>query len=139
MVSEFHVSYLDCKLSNDPSLSSLPLLITFLKSYSRPFLGIVPPATLKQNPVAAEPGSLSAAQSNASDDGLHFPPIINEEEELIEPDIRDRFKRMCEGYYDNVCKKLVMEHKVIFDFDLQTLTFSLIVLLASARTRQAKP
>ncbi|KAF7782626.1 hypothetical protein Agabi119p4_2002 [Agaricus bisporus var. burnettii] len=104
-------------LSNDPSLSSLPLLITFLKSYSRPFLGIVPPATLKQNPVAAEPGSLSAAQSTASDDALHFPPIRNEEEELVELDIRDRFKRMCEGYYDNVCKKLVMEHKRLQEQD----------------------
>jgi len=37
---------------------------------------------------------------------------MKEEEELVEPDIRDRFKRMCEGYFDNVCKKLVIEHKV---------------------------
>lgn len=32
--------------------------------------------------------------------------------ELIEQDVRDRFKRMCEGYFDNICKKLLIEHKV---------------------------
>ena len=41
-----------------------------------------------------------------------FPPLLNEDEELVEQEIRDRFKRMCEGYFDNVAKKLVMEHKV---------------------------
>lgn len=37
---------------------------------------------------------------------------MNEEEELVEQDVRDRFKKMCEGYFDNVAKKLVIEHKV---------------------------
>jgi len=37
---------------------------------------------------------------------------MDEGVELIEQDIRDKFKRMCEGYYDNVSKKLVIEHKV---------------------------
>lgn len=105
------------QLSNDPSLSSLPLLITFLKSYSRPFLGIVPPAAHKQIPATTEPGTLSCIQSNDNDDASHFPPILKEEEELIERDIRDRFKRMCEGYFDNVCKKLVIEHKVALQLD----------------------
>lgn len=40
---------------------------------------------------------------------------MKEEEELVEQDVRDRFKRMCEGYFDNVCKKLVIEHKVASD------------------------
>ena len=39
-------------------------------------------------------------------------PSIKEEEELVEKDIRDRFKKMCEGYFDNVAKKLVIEHNV---------------------------
>lgn len=99
------------QLSNDPTLSSLPLLTTFLKSYSRPFLGIVPPTPSKQISVDAEPGSLSGNQLNVQD-GNHFPSLANGEEELVEQDIRDRFKRMCEGYFDNVCKKLVIEHKV---------------------------
>ena len=30
----------------------------------------------------------------------------------MEKDIRSRFKKMCEGYYENVAKKLVIEHKV---------------------------
>jgi regulator of nonsense transcripts 2 len=42
------------------------------------------------------------------------PTSIKEEDELVEQDIRDRFKKMCEGYFDNVCKKLVIEHKVSF-------------------------
>ncbi len=30
----------------------------------------------------------------------------------MEKEIRDRFKKMCEGYFDNVSKKLVIEHNV---------------------------
>jgi regulator of nonsense transcripts 2 len=43
-----------------------------------------------------------------------FPPLGAEAErdELVEKDIRDRFKKMCEGYFENVAKKLIMEHKV---------------------------
>jgi len=43
-----------------------------------------------------------------------FPPLGAEAErdELIEKDIRDRFKKMCEGYFENVAKKLILEHKV---------------------------
>lgn len=100
------------QLSNDPSLSSLPLLTTFLKSYSRPFLGIVPPAPSRQIGSDTEPGSLSNHVQEESYYG-QFPAMSKEEEEeLVEQDIRDRFKRMCEGYFENVCKKLVIEHKV---------------------------
>lgn len=65
-------------LSNDPSLSSLPLLATFLRGYAGPFLG------------------------------------RDEEACLVEDDIRERFKRMCEGYFDSVGKKLVIEHKASY-------------------------
>jgi regulator of nonsense transcripts 2 len=42
-----------------------------------------------------------------------FPPLgVDAENELVEKDIRDRFKKMCEGYFENVAKKLVLEHKV---------------------------
>ena len=43
-----------------------------------------------------------------------FPPLgaETEEDELVEKDIRDRFKKMCEGYFESVAKKLVLEHKV---------------------------
>jgi regulator of nonsense transcripts 2 len=43
-----------------------------------------------------------------------FPPLGGgtEGDELVEKDIRDRFKKMCEGYFENVAKKLVLEHKV---------------------------
>ncbi|PPQ79942.1 hypothetical protein CVT25_003014 [Psilocybe cyanescens] len=102
-------------LSNDPSLSSLPLLTTFLKSYSRPFLGIVPPAPSKQIASNTEPGSLSNHVQEGEDG--QFLPMLQEEEELVEQDIRDRFKRMCEGYFDNVCKKLIIEHKRLQEQD----------------------
>jgi regulator of nonsense transcripts 2 len=98
------------QLSNDPSLSSLPLLSTFLKSYSRPYLGITPPAA-KQIPSSTEPGTLSAEATNG-EPAAAFPVLSNEERELVDKDVRDRFKRMCEGYFDNVSKKLVIEHKV---------------------------
>jgi hypothetical protein len=82
-----------------------------LKSYSRPFLGITPPVSSKQISVHSEPGTLSAGQELLNGDG-HFPALVKEEEELIEQDIRDRFRHMCEGYFENVCKKLLIEHKV---------------------------
>lgn len=41
-----------------------------------------------------------------------FPELAKEEEELVEREVRDRFKKMCEGYFDSVSKKLVIEHKV---------------------------
>ncbi len=100
-------------MSNDPSLSSLPLLLVFLKSYSRPYLGIVPPAASKQISASAEPGTLSdAASEEASQTNGAFPVLVKEEEELVEKEIRDRFRKMCEGYFDQVAKKLVIEHNV---------------------------
>jgi regulator of nonsense transcripts 2 len=90
------------QLSNDSSLSSLPLLTTFLKSYSRPYLGITPPQPSKttSNDDANEHGTKDAES------------VVPETEDLVEKEIRDRFKRMCEGYFQNVSKKLVVEHNV---------------------------
>ncbi|KAI0311900.1 ARM repeat-containing protein [Amylostereum chailletii] len=103
-------------LSNDPSLSSLPLLTTFLKTYSRPYLGLTPPSSAsKQISPTAEPGTLSA-ETTQQENGA-FPPLANEEEELVEKEIRDRFKKMCEGYFDSVAKKLVIEHKRLQEQD----------------------
>jgi hypothetical protein len=108
--SFFHnLRYLFLQLSNDPTLSSLPLLSTFLKAYSRPYLGIVPPTAAKQISALAEPGKLSSTQSTESG---AFPSLAKEDDELVEQEIRDRFKRMCEGYFENVCKKLIIEHTV---------------------------
>ncbi|KAJ3790841.1 transcription factor [Lentinula aff. detonsa] len=92
-------------LSNDPTLSSLPLLATFLKSYAYPFLGIIPASVSKQISSESEPGSLSASQTEVTPS-----PVTDEADQLVEKDVRDRFKRMCEGYFENVCKKLVIEH-----------------------------
>ena len=93
------------KLSNDSSLSSLPLLTTFLKSYSRPFLGLNPPTSNKQQ-VQDGTGAESVPETKG------VAEITTEADELVEKDIRARFKRMCEGYYESVTKKLVKEHKV---------------------------
>lgn len=101
-------------LSNDPSLSSLPLLTTFLKSFSRPFLGLTPPSS-KQISATAEPGTLSSETTSHENNSISL--TVKEEEELIEKDIRDRFKKMCEGYFDNVAKKLVIEHKRLQEQD----------------------
>ena len=48
--------------------------------------------------------------SVASDPGVEA--AVTEEEELIEKPIREKFKRMCSGYYDSVVKKLTREHEV---------------------------
>jgi hypothetical protein len=72
----------------------------------------VTPSQTSQIPTTAEPGSLSSAQSQRENEIAQFSQLVPEEEELVEQDLRERFKRMCEGYFDNVCKKLVIEHKV---------------------------
>ncbi|KAI6032951.1 ARM repeat-containing protein [Pisolithus orientalis] len=97
-------------LSNDPSLSSLPLLSTFLKSYGRSYLGIT---TLQSKQM---PGD--AESSRATDEARNAAIVASGEgEELVEQDMRDRFKRMCEGYFENVAKKLVIEHKRLQEQD----------------------
>jgi regulator of nonsense transcripts 2 len=80
----------------------MPLLTTFLKSYSRPYLGITPP----QAPKAATNGDTDEHRAQGNEG------TIIETEELVGKEIRDRFKRMCEGYFQNVSKKLVVEHNV---------------------------
>jgi regulator of nonsense transcripts 2 len=83
-------------------------LTTFLKSYSKPFLGVLP-AMPQNKQISADietdtnPATVDESQSE--------PPTIGNGE-LVEQDVRDRFKRMCEGYFDNICKKLLIEHKV---------------------------
>ena len=71
-------------------------------------MGLTPPGA-KQIPSASEPGSLSS--SVEKEESTQTQPV-NEDQELVEKDIRDRFKRMCEGYFDSVSKKLLVEHNV---------------------------
>jgi regulator of nonsense transcripts 2 len=90
----------------------LPLLTTFLKSYAHPFLGLAPPAASKQISATTEPGTLASGTSEMAE--ITFPSlgVEAERDKLVEKDIRGRFKKMCEGYFENVAKKLVLEHKV---------------------------
>lgn len=81
----------------------------FLKSYGRPFLGLTPTNTsTSQVPTSADSGTLSSdMQANAlaaSTEGLN--------EELVDKEARDKLKRMCEGYFETISKKLVKEHLV---------------------------
>ena len=98
------------QLSNDPTLSSLPLFSTFLKAYSRPFLGISTSSSVSKQQASADaaPGDLSSTTQASAD----FPTLARDADELVEQDIRDRFRRMCEGYFESVSKKLLIEHKV---------------------------
>jgi regulator of nonsense transcripts 2 len=118
------------QLSNDPTLSSLPLLSTFLKYYSRPFLGIASSSS-KQIPASSEPGTMANAttrgEENTSDTS---PTSAKEDEDLVEQDIRDRFKKMCEGYFDSVSKKLVVEHKVSVFFSSENQNDCLWIVMA---------
>ncbi|KZO98973.1 ARM repeat-containing protein [Calocera viscosa TUFC12733] len=79
-------------LSHDPSLSSLPLLISFIKSFARPYLGV------HAGEAAPEP---TPSEAQAQED---------EQDELIERETRDKLRRMTENYYDTVSKKLVQAH-----------------------------
>ncbi|RXW16776.1 hypothetical protein EST38_g9080 [Candolleomyces aberdarensis] len=112
---EFMMKAIKDLISNDPTLSSLPLLTIFLKSYSRPFLGIVPPTATKQVSADSEPGTLSDSVANSDANGVA--QVLNEDQELVEQETRERFKRMCEGYFESVSKKLVIEHKRLQEQD----------------------
>ena len=59
----------------------------------------------------------------------------------MEKEIRDRFKKMCEGYFDNVSKKLVIEHNVSGTIAVAYLRTSAegVDILAFARTGSAEP
>ena len=79
----------------------------------------MPPAsTSKQVSTSSETATLSedatknADAAQAGNVNGAFPALSKEEDELVEKEIRDRFKKMCEGYFDNVAKKLVIEHNV---------------------------
>jgi len=84
-------------------------------------------------------------EENASDTS---PTSAKEDEDLVEQDIRDRFKKMCEGYFDSVSKKLVMEHKVSVFFSsknqndclriVMAWLFFYFFLLALARSRSSE-
>ncbi|KAF8609017.1 transcription factor [Ceratobasidium sp. AG-I] len=106
-------------LANDPTLGSLPLFTTFLKGYSRPFLGITPlSSSTKQVDAEVQAGDLASTVAQDATNGTqNGAAVFDEKEELIEKDIRDKFKRMCEGYYDNVAKKLLKEHNRLQDQD----------------------
>ncbi|QRV94265.1 eukaryotic translation initiation factor 4G [Ceratobasidium sp. AG-Ba] len=105
-------------LANDPTLGSLPLFTTFLKSYSRPFLGIAPLSSNKQIDSDVQAGDLASAVARDAQNGhTNGAAALNEGDELVEKDVRDKFKRMCEGYYDNVAKKLLKEHNRLQDQD----------------------
>jgi regulator of nonsense transcripts 2 len=61
-------------------------------------------------PAAVKPSHDTADSTAATSEDVL--PSITESEELVEKEIRDRFKRMCEGYFESVSKKLVIEHNV---------------------------
>ena len=58
----------------------------------------------------SEPGTLSDSVANSDANGIA--QVLSEDQELVEQETRERFKRMCEGYFESVSKKLVIEHKV---------------------------
>lgn len=120
---------METQLSGDPSLSSLPLLTTFLKSYSRPYLGITPPQSSKV-----------ATDGHPTENGTKdTEKETSETEEFVEKEIRDRFKKMCEGYFQSVSKKLVIEHNVCGIRISLAHIILIIKPLATTRTGSSEP
>lgn len=112
---EWVMKTLKSLLSNDPTLSSLPILVMFIKVFGRPYLGLTP-STAKSSRTTAEAGALSDAVSREPAEG-RLAQISDESEELVEKEIRDRFRRMCEGYMEKVGQKLVIEHNRLREQD----------------------
>lgn len=69
------------KMSGDPTYSNIPLLITFLKSYKRAYLGD------------------TATPDLATANGMH--------RELVSPDLQGKFRQLFEAYFSTASKALV--------------------------------
>ena len=76
-------------------------------------------------------------------DAESFPQLgtVDDDDELVEKETRARFKRMCEGYFESVSRKLVIEHKVCSSqlYIFLSIQNRLALLIAPARTRSQKP
>jgi regulator of nonsense transcripts 2 len=70
-----------CQMSGDPTYSNIPLLITFLKSYKRAYLGD------------------TASPDLATANGSH--------RELVSPDLQSKFRQLFEAYFATASKALV--------------------------------
>jgi regulator of nonsense transcripts 2 len=127
---EWVVKVIKDLLSNDPSLSSLPLLSLFLRSYSYPYLSILPPSTKSQIPQSTEPGTLSSSTSNTTSSSTEptepngttnmnaFPSLPSSDTPLLVPaEIQTKFRKLLLTYYDSVCKKLLIEHTKLQEQD----------------------
>jgi hypothetical protein len=68
-------------MSGDPTYSNIPLLITFLKSYKRAYLGD------------------SALPELAAANGSHH--------ELVPPEMQNKFRQLFEAYFSTASKALV--------------------------------
>lgn len=78
---------LQLQMTNDPQYNNIPLLITFLKSYKRPYLG----------PSLAEG------------------PIVGSSDELVPVDVQSDFTKLFEAYFDKASKALVKGHSRLLE------------------------
>ena len=92
----------------------------------------MPPASAKQQ---VQEGASAGTLASQAYKGVA--EILSEAGELVEREIRARFKRMCEGYYENVSKKLIKEHKVCVSSLWDRLVFQFCVV-ALVGTRSSK-
>lgn len=82
-------------MSNDPQYNNIPLLVTFLKSYKRAYLGL------------DEQGDTAAAVKEGSP-----------EEELVPTAFREKFRKAFEDYFVTAGKALVKGQTVSSDVSL---------------------
>lgn len=75
--AHFHLA----KMSGDPTYSNIPLLVTFLKSYKRAYLG--------------DAATSDVAASNGT------------QQELVSPDFQSKFRQLFESYFNTASKALI--------------------------------
>lgn len=89
---------IDHQLSSDPLYTSLPLFSTFLKSYSRLYLG----------PPPSSPSSASVLDPKPGEQLSNGP----EEEELVPLDLQRRLRSLFAAYYEGL-SKVVTKGRVV--------------------------
>ncbi|KUI68548.1 Regulator of nonsense transcripts 2 [Cytospora mali] len=109
----FPLEVLKDLLGHDRDHSNLPLLVTFVKTFSWDILGIRKTAAAgsEGRRTADDEGAVKSADGSAEqEDG----DVLGDDPPLITPELQERFKNILKRYFEDVKAHVVRDQKAIF-------------------------